>query len=177
MVLLQYPKAVVFDLDYTLWPLWCDTHIYMPISALSRNELVDSNGMKISFYKDVESIILELVENEVVLIAASRTATPKIAQELLSLLHIGGKPAITYFHSLQWGQGSKVKHISKAAEDLRLQSALQEGHFMLFDDELRNRDVGSINCHFAYVYDENQGLTRSIFISELKKWSKSLNTR
>lgn len=166
----QYPKAIVFDLDYTLWPLWCDTHISMPLKAKSRNKVHDRNGTEVSFYRDVEQIILELNREGVLIIGASRTATPRVAQELLSLLHIGDKPAIKYFHSLQWGQGSKVRHISKAASDLGIENDLKAGSVILFDDELRNRDVKAINCGFVHLEDEAQGLTRSHFNGAIRDW-------
>ncbi|CUM65323.1 uncharacterized protein PRCAT00002958001 [Priceomyces carsonii] len=172
---IQFPTAVVFDLDYTLWPLWCDTHIAMPLKPVSRSKVIDSEGMEISFYKDVEHILLDLKEKSIPIVGASRTATPKIAQKLLSLLQIGDKPAITYFDSLQWGQGSKVNHIKRAAKDLGLSKDMEKGGFILFDDEWRNRDVESIGCYFAYVSDERKGLTHTIYTKELDKWRKSHN--
>ncbi|ODV79043.1 magnesium-dependent phosphatase-1 [Suhomyces tanzawaensis NRRL Y-17324] len=168
-----YPKAVVFDLDYTVWPCWCDTHITPPLRSTSKNRVTDAYKFNLALYEDVSSIITELVQNDVIIIGASRTATPRIAQELLSLLHIGDKPAIKYFDSLQWGQGSKIKHITKAAKQLQLEDDLKDGQFILFDDEMRNRDVESIRCHFAYVPDEERGLTRQIFEEELTKWTNS----
>ena len=172
MTLARYPKAVVFDLDYTLWPCWCDTHIMTPLKSVSPTTVVDRYDFQLSFYKDVESIIRELVENDVKIIAASRTATPHIAKQLLSMLHIQGRPAIEYFHSLQWGTGSKTKHIKAAAKNLKMTTELTDGEFILFDDEWRNRDVESINCHFAHVPDESVGLTRHIFVQELRQWNK-----
>lgn len=169
---MSYPPAIVFDLDYTLWPLWCDTHVSPPFKAKSKTAVVDKHGQEVAFYRDVESIIVELKENGVIIIGASRTAAPRIAQELLSLLHIDGKPAIRFFDSLQWGQGSKTKHISLAARALGLESELKAGGFILFDDELRNRDVKSINCHFAHLDDESKGLTRQIFEASIEKWKK-----
>lgn len=166
----SYPKVVVFDLDYTLWPFWCDTHISPPLKAVSKTEGEDRYGTKLALYPDVASIITELYENDVVLVAASRTATPKIAQELLRILHVKDKPLIKYFLSLQWGQGSKIKHIRNAAKHLKLEAELKQGSFILYDDEYRNRDVETISCKFAYL--PNEMLTRHEFEKGLKEWAE-----
>lgn len=165
----EYPKVIVFDLDYTLWPCWCDTHICMPLKLLGKTEVIDKYGFRLKLFKDVESIITELKSNGVHLVGASRTATPRIAQELLSLLHVNDVPLIQFFDSLQWGQGSKIRHIKQAAKELRMTQELRNGEFILYDDESRNQDVVSINCEFVNV-DERHGITRNVFDRSLEIW-------
>lgn len=167
----EYPTVVVLDLDYTIWPCWCDTHVSMPFKPLSKSRVRDKYGEELSLYPEVESIILELADQGITVVGASRTATPKVAKELLSLFHVGGKPAIKYFLSLQWGQGSKTKHIMKAAKELNLEDELRDGEFILFDDESRNKDVETIGCKFAYLPSQTVGLSRKHFEKGINEWS------
>lgn len=39
----RLPKMAVFDLDYTLWPLWVDTHVDTPLKRKGEaiNKVVD----------------------------------------------------------------------------------------------------------------------------------------
>ncbi|EEQ40112.1 hypothetical protein CLUG_04240 [Clavispora lusitaniae ATCC 42720] len=168
----DYPQVIVFDLDYTLWPWWCDCHISPPIQKVNNARLTDESGTSLSLFRDVESILLELATKGITIVGASRTATPEIALEILSLLHVGERPMIDYFSSLQWGQGSKKRHIKQALKELKMEKCLENGSVILFDDESRNKDVCSINCHFALITDYESGLTRDFFEQSLRAWTK-----
>jgi magnesium-dependent phosphatase 1 len=48
----------VFDIDYTIWPFWVDTHLTPPLKAVKNGSKVqDRYRESFEFYEDVPSIL------------------------------------------------------------------------------------------------------------------------
>ncbi|CAK7214571.1 hypothetical protein SBRCBS47491_002189 [Sporothrix bragantina] len=112
------PRLVVFDLDYTLWPFWVDTHTTPPIRTASEEDkvpkssrrrhkkekvasteptadggfrpvtVVDRYGETFAFYRDVPHILQALPLAGLKMGVASRTSAPELAREMLTLLRV-----------------------------------------------------------------------------------------
>lgn len=148
---LPLPKLIVFDLDYTLWPLWVDAHVTLPLKANAHHSAAtDRNGESFSFYRDVPSILqlLPRIENTngpVKLAVASRTPTPGIARDLLKMLHLPAdregektrKAMDAFDGGMEIYPGSKMKHM----ELLHKRTGVAYEDMLFFDDESRNRET------------------------------------
>ncbi|KAH9895664.1 magnesium-dependent phosphatase-1 [Cubamyces lactineus] len=172
----RLPKLVAFDLDYTLWDLWIDTHVYPPIRRVGNavNELRDRHEQKISFYRDIPEILHRLREADVTIAACSRTHAPDLARQALRLLLVpppaGHKretptPAIEFFDQLEIYPGSKIRHF----KELHKKTGLPYSEMLFFDDEHRNKEVESLGVTFCLVPN---GVDDRTFERGLSEWRK-----
>lgn len=161
------PKLIVFDLDYTLWPFWVDTHVNGKITSVPNSNntaCVDRTGEHFSFYRDVPAILHALPSVLHIPIAvASRTCAPDLAREMLKLLYIPAAAAAPDSNSkkatrraldvfdgrLQIYPGSKITHMQK----LHKETGVAFEDVLFFDDEARNRDTESLGVTMCLVRD------------------------
>ncbi|KAI9430347.1 magnesium-dependent phosphatase-1 [Lactarius indigo] len=174
MTIDRLPKLIAFDLDYTLWPLWIDTHIS---SSLKRdgdtlNEVHDKYGDIVAFYDDVPQILHRLRAAGVVIAACSRTTASALARQALSLLLVPPKagdngsrvmPATQFFDQKEIYPGSKIAHFKQ----LHKKTGISYSEMLFFDDELRNKEVESLGVTFQLV---PRGLDNATFEKGLASW-------
>ncbi|OTB06024.1 hypothetical protein M426DRAFT_319386 [Hypoxylon sp. CI-4A] len=182
------PRAVVFDLDYTLWPFWVDTHVYPPLRSANpeRSACVDKVGETFAFYDDVPSVLHGLARSGIKLGVASRTHAPDLGREMLKLLVVppastlldesaeGGssskkdkaRKAIEFFDAgLEIYPSSKIRHF----EALAKKTGIAHTEMLFFDDESRNRDTESLGVTMWLVRD---GVTWSEVEKGIEEWRR-----
>ncbi|MCJ1344839.1 hypothetical protein MMC31_003042 [Peltigera leucophlebia] len=170
---LPVPKMLVFDLDYTLWPFWVDTHVTPPLKAKAGGEAgLDRRGETFAFYRLVPALLSSLASltSPPVLALASRTDTPERAISLLNLLHIRlsdgpVKRAIEFFPYRQIFPADKRLHFA----ELHKASGIAYEDMLFFDDERRNRNVESLGVVMRLVED---GVTFEEVDAGVRDWRK-----
>ena len=131
---------VVFDLDYTLWPFWVDTHISPPFRVKKTKDtgekiLEDGYSFEIKLYPGVFQILEKAKKDGIKMGTVSRTLEPEYGKQLLRLMDLE-----KYFISCEFDTGTKVKSIEKIAKLAGISSGMKK--CLLFDDETRNiRDI------------------------------------
>ncbi|KAF8552689.1 magnesium-dependent phosphatase-1 [Imleria badia] len=184
----RYPQLIAFDLDYTLWEFWIDTHVEPPLKQDALTGVVYDSAndpARVEFYKDVPEILRGLKSKpEVTVAAASRTTAMKLAREALRLIRIPlssvGKdttnvpgtnraeslPAIDFFDHLEIYPGSKIAHFKQ----LHKITGIPYSEMLFFDDESRNKEVESqLGVTFVWVVD---GVDWDCFRKGLREWRK-----
>ncbi|KAL5118896.1 hypothetical protein ACEQ8H_003219 [Pleosporales sp. CAS-2024a] len=166
---LPLPKMMVFDLDYTLWPFWVDTHVTGPLKATEGGlKVKDRYGEGYGFYSDVGGILEALKSKAILIGVASRTSAPDLGREMLKLLKIPNASvssgrAIDYFDHMQIYPGSKTTHFTR----IHRESGIAYDDMLFFDDESRNKNVETLGVVMQLVRD---GITRDEVDAGVRSW-------
>ncbi|EOD46726.1 putative leucine rich repeat domain-containing protein [Neofusicoccum parvum] len=193
---LPLPKILVFDLDYTLWPFWVDTHVTPPLKAEAGGlKVKDRYGEPYGFYRDVGSVLAAARDKGIRIAAASRTHAPELGREMLSLLRIpahGGDAATTGSGGGGSGGGGaggsggsgaggekaisffdylQIFPGSKTTHfaKIREASGIEYEDMLFFDDEARNRNVETLGVVMCLIRD---GVTRDEVDRGVEMWRK-----
>ena len=180
------PKLIVFDLDYTLWPFWVDTHVTAPLKPSPNaptSAALDRYGESFAFYDDVPAILQSLPRAGVRTAVASRTSAPTLAKNLLKILHLPAqaaeapgdersKPAVNarkaidaFDAGMEIYPSCKIKHF----EAIHKRTGVRYEDMLFFDDEARNRDTETLGVTMYLVRD---GVTWSEVEKGVKEWRR-----
>ncbi|XP_004698549.2 magnesium-dependent phosphatase 1 isoform X2 [Echinops telfairi] len=139
----RLPRLAVFDLDYTLWPFWVDTHVDPPFHRSRDGTVRDSRGRTIRLYPDVPEILGRLRDLGVPVAAASRTGEVEGANQLLELFDL-----VKYFVHREIYPGCKITHFQR----LQQKTGVPFSQMAFFDDEKRNVvDVSTLGVTCVHV--------------------------
>lgn len=181
----KLPSLLVFDLDYTLWPFWVDTHVTPPVKPKDRHTvMVDRWGEPFTFYPDVPSILHAARQRNIPMSLASRTSAPELAKDMLRGLAIPNPPesqaekknekeakAENYFVHPQIFPGSKTTHFQFLQAAMRKSGKeVAFADMLFFDDEARNRNVETeLGVTFCLVKD---GVTKDEIDRGVSEWRR-----
>eukprot|EP01111_Echinosteliopsis_oligospora_P016365 TRINITY_DN6772_c0_g1_i1.p1 TRINITY_DN6772_c0_g1~~TRINITY_DN6772_c0_g1_i1.p1 ORF type:complete len:217 (-),score=38.33 TRINITY_DN6772_c0_g1_i1:111-761(-) len=190
---LPLPKIFVFDLDYTLWPFWIDTHVSPPLKPASSDPsvpntyMIDACGSSFSFYDEVPGILYSARQKGISMGLASRTCAPDLAGIMLKSV-VALPPCTTdednqekqpvkawdFFTYREIYPGCKITHFNSIYTATKKKES--DGHqvayedMIFFDDEERNRDVEEEHgVTFVLVED---GLTRAEVDRGVREWRR-----
>ncbi|KAF2089325.1 magnesium-dependent phosphatase-1 [Saccharata proteae CBS 121410] len=171
---LPLPKILVFDLDYTLWPFWVDTHVRGPVKPIDGGLRVrDRDGETFGFFPDVGGILDAARDKGIKLAAASRTCDPKLAEKTLKYLIIPRSTKDSSAPVFAWDMfdykeifpASKTNHFA----NIHKESGIPYDEMLFFDDESRNRNVETLGVVMQLVRD---GVTREEIDVGIRSWRK-----
>lgn len=170
----SWPKLVVFDLDYTLWPFWIDTHVAPPPYAARDGgaHAVDRHGLALRLFPEVRAVLAALHARGVAVGVASRTNEPEWARALMGLLtvgNVGGGGATTLaacVHHAEIFPGDKQAHFHRLARA----SGVAFGDMLFFDDEPRNIASVSRLGVTAVLVDDAVGVSLAVLHDGVRRW-------
>ena len=185
----SFPKLVVFDLDWTLWPLDVDTHVDPPFKR-SLTGVNDSRNRSVVLFPDTRRVLQELQANKVPIAFASRTTDPTAAEALLktfllyedSSMKQNEKSEQTLWDCLasrdhfqaypSRGGRAKTKHFSEImkAYSTHFNETIDFSDILFFDDADDNIEIALESGIIAIYLERGEGITYDLFKDGLKQW-------
>ncbi|TPX39587.1 hypothetical protein SeLEV6574_g07109 [Synchytrium endobioticum] len=176
----RFPELVVFDLDFTIWPVYMDSYTSGPPFKRAANFAIqDRAGDKVCLYPDVHDIMysIKTAKLSTKIGIASRSHTPEWCRAALALLtirapshpplaenHPDHKPILSYIDQHEIYPGSKVSHFKQLSKRL----GVPYTSMVFFDDEPRNiKEVSSLGVTCILV--EN-GICVGDFVTGLNEF-------
>ena len=157
---MNYPKLVVFDLDFTLWDCggtYCDC--LSPPFRKEAHRVLDRRDYHVQIYSDVLAILESCEENGCSLALASRTEQPRWAEQLIDLLGIAD-----WFEFREIYPSSKLRHF----DALQTASQFRYEDMLFFDDERRNiHEVRGLGVTSIFVPN---GMTQELWEAGLEEF-------
>uniref|UniRef100_A0A8D0HS91 Magnesium-dependent phosphatase 1 n=1 Tax=Sphenodon punctatus TaxID=8508 RepID=A0A8D0HS91_SPHPU len=156
------PRLVVFDLDYTLWPFWVDTHVDPPFRKSSDGSVLDSNGQHVRLYPETMAVLEQVHSKGIPIALASRTGEVQGARQLLEMFGLE-----RYVRYEEIYPGSKAIHFQRLSQ----QSGIPLPQMLFFDDESRNiQDVSKLGVTCILV---SNGITLALLKQGLEAFANS----
>ncbi|KAL8205133.1 hypothetical protein R6Q57_008684 [Mikania cordata] len=143
------PRLVVFDLDYTLWPFYCECRSKREMPCL---------------YPDAKGILCALKDKGVDMAIASRSPSRDIAETFIHKLGISPMFVAREIFS-SWSH--KTEHFKKIQEN----TCVPYESMLFFDDE--NRNIESVSKMGVTSILVNNGVTLSAFRQGLTQFSQA----
>ncbi|KAF8032070.1 hypothetical protein BT93_D1090 [Corymbia citriodora subsp. variegata] len=146
------PRLVVFDLDYTLWPFYCECR--------NKREMP-------SLYPHAKGILYALKDKGIDVAIASRSPTPDIAKTFLEKLSLKSMFVAQEVFS-SWSH--KTEHFQR----IHSRTGVPFNSMLFFDDEDRNIEaVSKMGVTSILV---GNGVNLGAFRQGLAKFSENFNT-
>ncbi|KAL9321361.1 hypothetical protein ACSQ67_013200 [Phaseolus vulgaris] len=145
------PKLVVFDLDYTLWPFYCECR--------SKREMP-------SLYPHAKGILLALKEKAIDVAIASRSPTADTAIAFLNKLNLSSLFVAQEIYS-SWTH--KTDHFQR----IHSRTAVPFSSMLFFDDE--NRNIHSVSKMGVTSILVDDGVNLESLMSGLAQFSQNWN--
>ncbi|PQQ01091.1 magnesium-dependent phosphatase 1 [Prunus yedoensis var. nudiflora] len=146
------PRLVVFDLDYTLWPFYCECR--------SKREMP-------SLYPHARGILYALKEKGIDLAIASRSPTADIAKTFIDKLSIKSMFVAQEIFS-SWTH--KTDHFQR----IHTRTGVPFNSMLFFDDE--NRNIQAVSNMGVTSILVGNGVTVGALRQGLTKYSENVNT-
>lgn len=153
------PELVVFDLDYTLWPFWCEMYTVADDPRL---------------YPESMAVLDALREAEVLMAVASRTPTPKVGAAFMRKLGLE-----KYFVSTQLIPASSGFDHATAQKDkchfpaIKRETGIDYQDMLFFDDESKNvQKVARLGCTSILV-PTSSGMTMALLRAGLQQHDRN----